>query len=456
MTDASNEWGEQVMTANIHPTSGDLVTAVTEPDRAAATLGHTEGCVACRVRLLRLRRDLGFEPLEDDSLERILAASTPLPGGLGALVLAERQGDPQSGEIWRIGSAEALLVWVRRVFDDGVADVIPLVLDVELADQETVLVGADATPLASELAAMTALRTHVHFGAFLNRIGYLDIGKEVNEVMTAVVEGRRPSGVRVGPPIDDDDDRRIEYRQALRDLLADFAPSVWAEAHPEHIEESTESVKSRLGERIGGLDIRDAAAKVVVTSEGVRVSTLMKITCLTTAVLVVTLDDAFPELADLVEACEELADQEIDSDAVAVTVPGDGWDTVLFTRAHLRSAIGLPNGALTGPTVTLDGHNLVEILVKFFDGITNLWDVTEPIADQLKQRNVHQMATKHAKSALEQVSQAGARAHQGPKKQAWQALPAELCGQVARFVEAIVGDEPVDEALRELGLGELP
>ena len=77
---------------------------------------------------------------------------------------------------------------------------------------------------------MVSLRTHIHIGAFLNKVGILDIRKDITEVMTAVREGRRPSGVRVGPPIDDDDDQRLEYRQALRDLLAELSPSAWLAA----------------------------------------------------------------------------------------------------------------------------------------------------------------------------------------------------------------------------------
>src|SRR4051812_27370692 len=133
MTDASDNPGRSTMSANVHPTSSELGIAAREPAQAAATIEHVGSCIACRVRLARIRQSEGFEPPDDDSLQRILAASTPLPEGLGALILADRDGDPQPGEVWRVGRDEALLVWIRKVFDDGVADVIPLVLDVELA-----------------------------------------------------------------------------------------------------------------------------------------------------------------------------------------------------------------------------------------------------------------------------------------------------------------------------------
>lgn len=177
------------------------------------------------IRQARIYDDLTSAPPDKDGLERLLAAAPPLPDGLAELILARRDGDPRPGDIWRAGLTEAVLVWVRRVFDDGVADVVPLVLDVELADKESILLPVDATPLATGLAAMVALRTHVDCSTFINRIGQLDIRREVADVMAAMREGRHPRGVHVGPPIVNDRDQRIEYRCAIRDLLEELLPS---------------------------------------------------------------------------------------------------------------------------------------------------------------------------------------------------------------------------------------
>jgi hypothetical protein len=38
-----------------------------------------------------------------------------------------------------------------------------------------------------------------------------------------------PDGVQTGPPIESEDDERIEYRQVIADLLGDFAPSRWGD-----------------------------------------------------------------------------------------------------------------------------------------------------------------------------------------------------------------------------------
>ncbi|MEC3978722.1 hypothetical protein [Amycolatopsis sp. H20-H5] len=466
MTDASNYPGRNDMAANVHPTSGELGIAARDPERAAAILDHIHNCVACRVRLARISRDLGFEPPDNDSLQRVLAASSPLPDGLGELIRAERDGDPQPGEVWRVGRDEALLVWTRRVFDDGIADVVPLVLDIELADDESVLVGADATPLATKLAAMVALRTHIDLGAFINRIGDLDLHKEVNEVMTAVREGRRPSGVPVGPPIEDDSDRRIEYRQALRDFLSELTPDAWAEITSAEVQlagerQFAEKSPSRLDgatelliERVDGVQCRTVDEYSSALNDGASARAVLKVSCLDTAVLIVMIEGGPYETSEIVEACKKMIQHENDVEAVAVTIPGMNWLTSLFTSSSLRQAIGLPHGADIGPQAVFEGHHLVDTLAKHFDGATTVWDLTEQLVDRKDGWDLRRVVSAHAEAAIEAVREQGRRAHQAAKKAAWQAVPAGLAEQVARFVDAVVNNHPADEALDELGLEE--
>lgn len=292
------------MTSNVHPSSSELLVALHEPDQATSTLEHLDECLACRVRMSRIRRSQGLAPASADSLERIVQATTPLPDTVAEMVSGGQDNQPQPNEIWRVGRNEALLVWVRQIFDDGVADVIPLVLDVDLADQESLIVSPQATPLATATAAMVALRTHVHVGAFLNRICTLDIRHGITEVMTAMQEGRLPSGVPVGPPIEDDDDQRFEYRQALRDLLAELSPSAWLSSRND-ASSSTEqpadkpaanplstdiaAITSDLSERLPGLQCHSVESVTVTIDAVVHATTILKVTYLDTTALVATL-----------------------------------------------------------------------------------------------------------------------------------------------------------------------
>jgi hypothetical protein len=459
------------MTANVHPSSSELLAALHVPDRTASTLEHLDECLACRVRLSRIRRASSPTTASANSLQRIIEALTPLPEVMADVISGGRDREPQPNEIWRVGRSEALLVWVRRVFEDGVADVIPLVLDVELADRESVVVDADATPLATETAAMVSLRTHIHTGAFLNRVGTLDIGKDVTEVMTAVREDRRPSGVQVGPPIDYDDDQRLEYRQALRDLLAELSPSAWLEMQdaPKACAEQRTSeptanrppdeidvIKAGLGERLRGVQCRDLAPHTVTVDAAVRATSFLKVVYLDTAILVATLHGgsltAFPETRAVAAACQKMTLIETDADAVAIAIPGDDWRALLFTTAHMRCAFELPRGTYTGPTATIEGYGLIDTLCKHLEGAMTAWEVTERASNHIGRTDLRQIATRHASTSIGQIAAEGKRARQSAKRAAWGSLPNELDERVARFVVAVVNKETIDDALAELAL----
>lgn len=460
------------MTIHIHPSSSELLAAIHEPDRVPLVLEHVSDCLACRVRLSRLRETAEPAPAGEGTFQRIMAASTPLPDVIADLVAAGTNEQPQPHQVWRIGRDEALLAWVRRVFDD-VAEVVPLVLDVELADQHSVLIGADATPVATEMAALVALRTHVHVGAFLNRIGELDINSEVVEVLTAVKEGRRPSGIPVGPPIEDDDDQRLEYRQALRDLLAPLSPSAWLDdetdaepsSHEAVADKPTQStggelasIKEELSERLRGIRVADSSPLTVAVGSCAHATRILNVAYLDATVVVVRLDvdvddAAEPDNTSLAKACESFLECEPGADAVAVAVSHEGWPTRLFPSSHLRTAHQLPLGVIAGPEPSLTNLGLVDTLCKYFDGNSRAWDLLdEPAHSKIGAVSIRQVAFGHAASSIDRVTNEGKRALQPAKKAAYQSLPGDLDQRVADFVAAAAGTD-VLEAMADL-LGE--
>jgi hypothetical protein len=164
---------------------------------------------------------------DDATLDYIASAAAPLPPGLAELIEAKRTGDPRPGELWRVGVDQAQLVWVRRVFADGVADVIPVSLWTEHADETWLLVPASATALACELGVMTMWRTHIVFEAFLNCMDSLDIAEQVEEVISAAAAGRRPVDVHVGSAGWPTTAAALEHRQEIHHMLGALAPGVW-------------------------------------------------------------------------------------------------------------------------------------------------------------------------------------------------------------------------------------
>jgi hypothetical protein len=455
------------MAANAHPSSMELLAALRDAARADVLRVHLEQCVACRVRQSRIQREEGIpDTAGTNSIARIVAASTPLPQVLAGIVTATRHGSPQPNEVWRVGRDEALLVWVRRIFDDGVADVIPVVLDTELADQETVLMEANATPLGVEAAVMVALRTHIDLDAFLNPVGVVDIGKQVNELMTAVEEGRRPSGVAVGPVIRDDDDQRLEYRQALRDLLAELSPSAW-QSRPDgsaapmgpvaHMSDNdTTGIKNELGERLPGVKCFQVPQNRAEVLTSVEATAVLKVTYLDTAVLVVTLcgDNLveFPDIRAIAGACRQLCQIESDADAAAVALPNKDWQAILLTTAHMREAYQVPGGESAGPTATMRGYSLVETLFKHLDEFAmTSWPFVEPAtATTVGPTNLHKIATHHAQASIERITAQGKRTVQPAKRTAWSSLPGDFEERVARFIIAVANEESLSEALSEL------
>lgn len=200
---------------------------MTDEEGVVAPLQAAEAATGEQVSLIeqihaaRLREAGPFPAISEESIQYILSAVHELPIEHLGFVSG---GTPHAGELWRAGKHEALLVWVRKVFDDGIVDSVPVTFDVECADEATLLIPADATPIGCELAAMTTVRTHLDKGVFLGFACVLNIGAEIEEVIKASRQGRPAEGVRVGLPIMSDADQRIEYRCAIRDVLAHMSP----------------------------------------------------------------------------------------------------------------------------------------------------------------------------------------------------------------------------------------
>ena len=461
------------MTAHVHPSSSELLAFIHEPGRATPAAEHIGNCLACRVRLSRLREITEPASADDGTFQRIVAASTPLPPNLADLVAPGDGKQPGPNEVWRVGREEALLAWVRRVFEDGVVEVVPLVLDVELADQHSVLIGADATPILTDMAALVALRTHLHPGALINYIGDLNISTEVAEIMTAVQENRRPSGIRVGPPVGSDFDQRLEYRQALRDLLAPLSPSSWPDdsdddepAYRDATHQTAQafaggdvgSVKTQLTERIDGIRIVDNSGQIVGAGPGARAESVFNVFHIDTTVIVaiITSDgDAAPRPDDAVLArtCDALLAGEPSANAVVIALDAPEWPAWLFSSSHLRTAHQLPNGGIVPPAPTFFDLGLVDALCKYLDGVGPAWQLLEePASGAIGRSSIHQLATRHAARSIENIAQQGRLARQPAKKGTWTSLPKNLSGRIADFVTAAAADD-VEKAINDL-LGE--
>lgn len=158
------------------------------------------------------------------------AASVAVPEAARAAVSgAERpEAGPRPGELWRARPADGgpvTLVWIRSVDPSGPV-VVPVTFDVEQADEMTLIVNADVSPLGLSLALHLAVETTIEPAALFDRLGRLDAGADVE----AVHEAGRSAGVvpagalAVGPSLLSPLDERAEFRQGLADRLSELTP----------------------------------------------------------------------------------------------------------------------------------------------------------------------------------------------------------------------------------------
>jgi hypothetical protein len=365
-----------------HPSALALAQAQDMADPAGeAVRRHLSGCVACRVRAARLRHVSSPGDPCEDSVARILAASAPAPGILARMTSRRDTSPPRPGEIWRIGKDEALLVWIRRVLD-GAVDVIPASLDLELADQESVFLPAEATPLGLPLVLLTGIRTHVGLPAMLQRIGYFDASACVQEVMSAAREGRVPDGVRTGPPIESEDDERIEYRQVIADLLGDLAPSRWAddaedcasEQETGDVNDSPEIVRALredLTMRHPECDVLPVTEHRITLADGISLTPLARISYFETLILVVLLDGSGLDEGLQVDhpvasACLEFIRADPGVTAIAICERANDRATVVLDVVQLQAA-SEPPGEFEAARPCGKPLPIVDALAKYLD-----------------------------------------------------------------------------------------
>jgi hypothetical protein len=402
---------------------------------------------------------------DEDVVTRILEASSPGPANLASITGDRDTSPPRPGEIWRIGRDEAMLVWVRRVFEDTI-DVIPAVLDIELADQESVFIPAESTPLGMPLALLTGIRTHVGMPALLQRVGYFNAFTEVNEVMAAAREGRLPQGVQTGPPIDTEDDQRIEYRQLLADLLSDMAPDRWPDVPTP---EAGQTFDNSSGEAAHIIDI--LAVELPNRHSGTRVSSIApvkswlepgvglygcaRISYLDTSLIAAVLKgqdiaDAIQNTTALADACLALARMEPDVTAIAVTTGGADLPAIVLGVTDLRTAFEAPSGRRVPPHLAREQLSLVDALAKFLDKQVTAWEVTEPVASRALGTDLLHVASQSADEAIAEIRTAGKRAHTEAKKSAWTHMPDDLGARITGTISAIMANEPIDAILDSL------
>lgn len=490
-------------TSHLASNDNDINTSADDLSLAAAR--HLSRCAVCKVRLNRLKRS---EDLSPPSLGQVagLSSDTPLvsPQLLHAMQ-STRTADlrPAAGELWRAGRHEALLVWVRDVVGTHSVEVVPVALDPALADETSIAIEPDATVLGIGALALVALRTHIHVDALINRLDVIDLRADIEEVILANREHRLPTGVNLADYDHWNSAIANADRDELRHKLLQMNPAVWEAGHTLAIEGAEQPDARDRPDRWHRRDPQTAATQAAEqaatadseadgfwqhdfemiseelearlwgvrchrtqwTSQHVKDLTLesfFKAFYLDTTVLAVVATSHHDsaqvfDLPTMLEALEPLTRIESDADAVVVSVPSDGpsneWESVLLTRAHMRTGIKLPAGETSAPMFTISGFGLIDTLTKYLDGAIVAWEVLEGSEPRLHGINVHDAAHRHALDSASRVRTEGSRARTPEKLTGWR-LAATTESAVARFVAAAASDTDIDAAFAELDLEE--
>lgn len=368
-----------------HPADSAIAASVTGDSHNQAVVDHVALCVRCQSIAARLADspldDLPDVPLPDDSVA--------VPPAAMAAARDARVVDPAPDQIWRAAApgGPILLVWVRRLRSDGRPAVVPVSFDPDHADDYSLIVPADRSPLGVDTVFHTTVETTIDARALYDCIvEEAGITDDIDTVRSARTEGRPAEGVTVGTPIVSLADERIEYRQQLADSLVElttprFEPDDSDDNDSHDLVEDlpTDSALGALIDDeitaeltdtlVNGL--RDAYPAARVMPVRPTVGTAGGISLFATMVNIdvfVSIATVSPELPDeeIPELSRTIFETDLSIHAVCfVTVP-DAYDARLIDRRSLTENYETPTGELRLPEDSLKGH-VTDVLLKYFD-----------------------------------------------------------------------------------------
>ena len=433
-----------------HPTESALLSfGQSQPGAAGAAdvRAHLERCLACSIWAARARR-ARVTAADDSVAARLTAAGQAVPEALH-LALAAPAGAavPAAGDVWRAGGPdEALLVWVRGLSGDS-AVVIPVTLDVELADEYTLIIPASESPLGLDLALFATVEARADKGAFLQRIGELPVGAQVTGLLAARADGRpAPPGLLTGAPSGGPSDLRPEYRRLLSDLLTGLAAGdVPAAALPGHGDDQVAvdglaNALCGLTWRRPGVEISPLEAARVAAGHAHELVVNALVRDLDAAVLVTVLTGADPAgvlgAPDIARACGVLLMTFQDADDVAVAIPDEDWTAVVVTPEFANHAVEAPSGRVCGPRIAAQPLPLADALLRHLDSRVTRWEEADRLQFDRDAVDVAALAAAVAEAAVERARAQGRRARTPAKKAAYTGLDDGAVARVRALIES--------------------
>lgn len=447
-----------------HPTDTAIAAFVDGDQASGALADHIASCPRCGSIAARLGED-SFDDISDWPLQE----HAPLVPPVTVQAVASAQiADLATDQIWRAVSAvEGInqLVWIRRLRSDGRAAAVPVSFDAEYADEYSLIVPAEGSPLGIDTVFHTTAETTIDPRFLIDCIvDPAGVATDIATIRHARAHGSPVQDLPVGSPILSLVDNRIEYRQQLSDALVGLTT---ARLDPDQSNEdgnhdlpvdisNDSAIRGLIGDEISaeligqlldGLAHTYPAARVVPTQPSMglvsNVSAFATIVNIDVLVSIVTLTLDIPD-ADLPEMSRSVFDADMSVHAVCFVSIEGSFDTRLIDRRALSDAYETPSGVLRVPEDVPHGP-VVDVLGKFFDRRVNPFRaITTATIDPItiSQRD---LAVQHGSAAVRDIAKRAARLHVPGKADGYRRVTGHR-DAVIRIVEQALTRDAVDIA----------
>ena len=406
----------------------DLVDGILDEPRALQLEAHLTGCIVCRIKRQRLSRAPRAGPVP---------GGEPFPSPRFEVPRVDEGAVPATGELWLAGDEDRVLVLVLGPHGVGGVLVAPVTLDVEAADDQTVVVDASRSPLETSIAVHPAHATALPRTVLAGRLATLATAAQLPAVLT----GEAP-GTGRGRSIDTDADPRLELRGHIADRLGAL---------------EQDRVRSTLIDDLQSLRGAACAVRALDTWPDVpdadrRGWVPMALVDEVGVVLVVL--DTPPGLVD---------DRDFDvaravltrSNASALVVrTGELSDLAdVFDAASLNHGIDMPSGAHTPPRPLISGLVTYDAVNKYLDQHSGARAMSPPTRGPIARVDVGELLREATASAVADAVRQGARFKILPKRRGYESLADAPESLGAALGQAFSGGSVV-EGLLDLARGD--
>lgn len=342
--------------ASAHPLDTELldyVEGTCDAESAKSIASHLAQCLLCRIKRQRLS---GAPPMDLTDVRSVVAPD------FAAIDVEPRNGDPRPGELWLTSADDAAMVLVRsiRADGDGVV-VVPVTLEIEVADQRVLTLDEAASPLAVPMAIYEDLVVSLPIGALAERV----IPRSDVDLMVLADDDE---GVSRGAPIRSATDPRLEVRQYLVDRLTALDPYE-VEGHdgedapgetPGRIELLRDELLVRRGPNCDVQDLRSLPPGITAPPEWTAIA---GVSDFTVRLIVIETPQRLQSAPDFTAA--QALVTRLGASAMAVCTPGSDTADVYDAPALFR-AFQLPEGSRSSEPI-ISGLWLPDAVAKYLD-----------------------------------------------------------------------------------------